>query len=51
VHGGFFSEEGRAMLVAASAARLNQAVVGNMHVASWVPETSNAGPLLAPARG
>jgi capsular polysaccharide export protein len=51
VHGGFFSEEGRAMLVAASAARLSQAVVGGSHAASRVSVTSNAGPLLAPARG
>jgi capsular polysaccharide export protein len=51
VHGGFFSEQGRALLVAASAARLTQAQAAPAHPPVRANVSSHVGPMLAAARG
>jgi capsular polysaccharide export protein len=51
VHGGFFSEQGRAMLVAASAERLSNAATLTAPQAGRNPAPSQPDPLLAAARG
>jgi capsular polysaccharide export protein len=51
VHGGFFSEQGRAALVAASADRLNRASPVAAHAHVRAPSPAPTGPLLSPARG
>jgi capsular polysaccharide export protein len=51
VHGGFFSDEGRALLVSASADRLCRAAPAAAHAQVRAVAAAPGGPMLAPARG
>jgi capsular polysaccharide export protein len=51
VHGGFFSEEGRALLVAASLDRLCRSASATAHLPVRQAIDADRGPLLAPAGG